>query len=76
MRKFLVAAALLAVAACGDKGAKAPDTTGGASMAPAAMPTTVSDSSKRADSLRADSIHRADSTKAADSMAKMGMKKP
>lgn len=67
MRKFLMAAALLAVAACGEKKAPAADSS---AMAPAAMPTTVADSSKKADSLKADSTHKADSMKMADSMAK------
>lgn len=44
MRKFLVAAAVLAVAACGDKGTKAPDS--GAAMAPPAAGTMAGDSMK------------------------------
>lgn len=79
MRKFLMAAALLAVAACGEK--KAATTTDSSGMAPAAMPTTVGDSAKKADSLRADSTKKADSMKnmaPADTtkMAKPPVKKP
>jgi hypothetical protein len=79
MRKFLMAAALLAVAACGEKKPNPASDTG--AMAPAAMPTTVGDSAKKADSLKADSTRKADSMKnmaPADTtkMAKPPVKKP
>src|ERR1041385_1249021 len=68
MRKFLMAAALVAVAACGEKKVNTTDST---TMAPppAMAPT---DSAMKADSIkRADSMRVADSIKMADSMAKM-----
>jgi len=75
MRKYLMAAALLAVVGCGEK--KEKSTVDSAGAAPAAMPTTVSDSAKKADSLKADSTRKADSMKVADSTAKANMgKKP
>ncbi|HEY4319741.1 MAG TPA: hypothetical protein VGM77_01080 [Gemmatimonadales bacterium] len=69
MRKFLMAAALLAVAACGDKGAKAGDSTGAAApaptMAPTMAPMTAADSA-HADSVKKDSMMKAgDTTKMA-----------
>jgi hypothetical protein len=64
MRKFLVAAGLLAVVACGEK-----KPTADAGMA--GQTTTLADSTHKADSTkRADSIAKADSQTKADSMAK------
>jgi hypothetical protein len=54
MRKFLMAAAVLAVVGCGEKKANGPDSN------LAGTPTTMSDSTRKADSM-----------KVADSMAKM-----
>ncbi len=53
MRKFLVAAALLAVAACGEKAKTATDTMP-APMAPTMAPTPMD--SAKADSVRKDSL--------------------
>lgn len=64
MRKFLVAAGLLAVVACGEKKPAADAGMAGAT-------TTLADSTHKADSTkRADSIAKADSQAKADSMAK------
>ena len=64
MRKFLMAAGLLALVACGDKKPAADAGMAGAT-------TTMADSTHKADSMKhADSMMKADSQKAADSMAK------
>ncbi len=65
MRKFLMAAALVAVAACGDK--KADDGTDTTLVV--TPPAMNMDSMRMADSMRtADSMHMADSMRMADSM--------
>jgi predicted small lipoprotein YifL len=62
MRKFLMAAALLAVAACGDKGNKAPDTT--ATMAPVAAPADTTAMKGDSMAMKGDSMKmKADSMK-------------
>jgi predicted small lipoprotein YifL len=76
MRKFLMAAALLAVAACGDKGNKAPDTTG--VVAPVAAPTDTSAAKGDSMNMKGDSMSmKADSMKLkADSTKMAPPKKP
>ncbi|MGH7594191.1 MAG: hypothetical protein ACRELE_10135 [Gemmatimonadales bacterium] len=74
MRKFLMAAALLAVAACGEKKAASADST--ATMAPVAPAAMSAMDSMKADTMKKDSIRTADSAKAADSMKMAAPKKP
>lgn len=73
MRKFLVFAAVAAVAACGDKKAETDTTTVAPTMAPVMDSTMIKDSMMR-DSMRRDSMMRDSIMR--DSMAKMGKKPP
>jgi hypothetical protein len=62
MRKFMLAAALLAVAACGDK---KPDANAGGTMAPVAPPAmSAADSMRAADSTKAMGMMMTAKTKA------------